>query len=298
VDRRAWSLMWMLALTWGASYLFIKVGLRSFEGIFLVWARLVCAAIVLVPLAAREGALDGLRARWRALAVLAGMQVAVPFVLITYGENHIPSALAGILVASAPIFTAMLVSAGLGPGEARIERWSVAGLLIGIVGVGLLFGVDLSGSAESALGGLMVVVAALGYALGALYLRRHFLGVPPVGVAAGSMVASSVLTLPFALFALPASAPAVNSLLCVLALGLVGTGFAFLLFYTLIAEVGAAKASLVTYLAPGFALIYGAVFLSESITVGAIGGLALILAGSWVAANGRAPWQRRAVVAV
>jgi drug/metabolite transporter (DMT)-like permease len=226
------------------------------------------------------------------------MQVAVPFVLITYGERHIPSALAGILVATAPIFTALLITVGLGASEARVEAPTIAGMLVGVVGVVLLFGVDLSGSAESVLGGAMVVVAALGYSLGAIYLRKHFAGVPPVGMAAGTMTVSAVLTLPFAAVSLPLDVPSANSVLCVLALGVIGTGLAFIIFYTLIVEIGATKASLVAYLAPGFAVVYGAMFLSEAITGGAIGGLALILAGSWVAANGRAPWQRRAVVAV
>src|SRR4051812_46377980 len=107
--------MWTLALVWGASYLFIKVGLDGgLDPGFLVFARLALAAAVLLPIAARAGALAPLRGRLPRLALLAGMQVAIPFILITYGERHIASGLAGVLVATAPIFTALLVAAGIG----------------------------------------------------------------------------------------------------------------------------------------------------------------------------------------
>jgi drug/metabolite transporter (DMT)-like permease len=287
MDRRSWVLMWTLALLWGASYLFIKIGLEGgFGPVFLVFARLALAAAVLVPIAARRGALTPLRGRLGKLVALAAMQVAIPFVLITYGERHIASGLAGVLVATAPIFTAILIALGVGT-EARLTRASAAGVVIGLVGVGLLFGVDLAGTAEEALGGLMVVGAGFGYAIGAIQLRRWFLDVPPVGVAAASMSASALLTLPFAVATVP-DAVTTGAAAAVLVLGLGGTGVAFLIFYTLIATVGASKASLVAYLAPGFALVYGALFLDEAITAAAVGGLVLILLGSWLAADGRA----------
>jgi drug/metabolite transporter (DMT)-like permease len=292
MDRRAWVLLWVLALIWGASYLFIKLGLEDLEPVFLVWFRLVLGAAVLLALAARRGALSGLRGRLRPLVVLATIQVAVPFVLLTYGEQRISSSLTGILIAASPIFTAVLVTAGVGQ-EARIAPWALGGIGIGIVGVALLFGVDLRGS--ELLGGLMVLGTALGYACGALWLRRRFLGVPSLGVAAGSMATSAVLVAPVALFQLPDAMPSLKALSAVVTLGALGTGIAFWIFYTLIAEVGAARAAVVAYLAPGFAVLYGALFLDEPVSGAAIGGLALILAGSWLAAEGRAPWRSRPV---
>jgi drug/metabolite transporter (DMT)-like permease len=202
--------------------------------------------------------------------------------------------LAGVLVATAPIFTAILIALGVGV-EARMTRLSAIGVGVGLVGVALLFGVDLSGTADEALGGLMVVAAGFGYAIGAIHLRRWFLDVPPVGIAAGSMAASALLTLPVALFQLPSEAPSLGATAAVLALGVLGTGLAFLIFYTLIATVGASKAAVVAYLAPGFALVYGALFLDEPITAAAVGGLVLILAGSYMAADGRLPRRRKPV---
>src|SRR4051794_309679 len=249
MDRRGWLLMWTLAFVWGASYLLIKLGLDGgMDPAFLVCLRLVLAAAVLLPIAHHRGALEPLRGKGPQMVALAAMQVAVPFLLLTYGESHIASGLTGILVATAPIFTAILVALGVGV-EARATVWSGIGVAVGMVGVGLLFGVDLTGSSDELLGGLMVVGTGFGYAIGAIYLRRHFLEVQPVGVAAGSMAVSAVLTLPFALTQLPTGGLEAKAILAVTVLGIFGTGFAFLIFYTLIATVGAARASLVAYLA-------------------------------------------------
>jgi drug/metabolite transporter (DMT)-like permease len=294
MGRRAWILLWALALIWGASYLFIKLGLRDLRPVFLVWFRLALGAAVLLALAARRGALSALRGRLRPLVVLATIQVALPFVSLTYGEQRIPSSLTGILVAASPIFTALLVTAGVGA-EARIAPWALGGIGLGIVGVGLLFGVDLQGG--ELFGGVLVLATAFGYSSGALYLRRHFLGVPSLAVAAGSMAAGALIVAPVAAFQLPGHAPSVGPLAAVVALGALGTGIAFWIFYTLIAEVGAARAAVVAYLAPGFAVAYGAIFLDERVSGAALGGLALILAGSWLAAEGRAPWRSRPVPA-
>jgi drug/metabolite transporter (DMT)-like permease len=134
----------------------------------------------------------------------------------------------------------------------------------------------------------MILVASAGYALGALYLKRRMQGVQPAAVAAATMGVSALLTLPVALADLPSAAGA-DSVSALLALGALGTGIAFLVFYTLIKEVGPARASIVAYLAPGFAVGYGVALLDESITAGTIAGLVLILAGSWLGAEGRLP---------
>jgi drug/metabolite transporter (DMT)-like permease len=158
-----------------------------------------------------------------------------------------------------------------------------------MVGVVLLFGVDLSGDSETLIGGLMVVGAGACYAVAVLIAKRGFTGVPPVGVAASNLVISAVVWLPFALATLPTHGPGATAVLSLLALGAGGTGLAFLFFYTSIAAVGPAKASIVAYVAPAFAVVYGVTLLGEDLTAGTIGGLALILAGSWLAASGRLP---------
>jgi drug/metabolite transporter (DMT)-like permease len=291
MSRRHIIFMTILAATWGASYLFIKVGLRDFSTSFVVFGRTALAALVLVALAHRLDALRGLRAVWRPLVLLALIQVALPFLLITEGEHHIPSALTGILVASAPIYTALL-ALKLDAAE-RAKGWAAVGIAVGIIGVVLLFGVDLSGDSAALLGGAMVLLASLGYALGALYMKRRLTGIQPAGIAAATMGVSAVFMAPGALLSFPTSAGA-DSVGALLALGILGTGLAFFLFYSLIAEIGPARASIVAYLAPVFAVLYGAVLLDEAITAATIGGLVLILSGSYLGAIGRPPhWLSR-----
>lgn len=290
VSQRSWALLGLLAATWGASYMFIKIGLRDFSAPVVVVARTALAALVLVPVARHRGALGALRGRWRAVTVIALVQVAAPFVLITEGEHHISSALAGIIVASAPIFTALLALRF--DADEQSHGWALVGVLVGIVGVALLFGVDLSGDGDALLGGLLVLVASSGYAFGAFLIKRTCQGVDPSAVAAGTMGVATLMVLPVALFSLPTSAGA-DSIGAVLALGVLGTGLAFLVFYTLIAEIGPARSSLVAYVAPGFAVAYGVLLLDEAVTAGTLVGLVLILAGSYLGAEGRLPGRRR-----
>jgi len=288
VSARAWLSLSITAALWGASYMFIKVALDGglSEG-FIICARTILGAAVLLPMAVRAGAVRQiLDRRWWALA-LASAQVIVPFGLITFGENHVPSALAGILVATSPLFIALLATK-VDPDE-RARGWGLVGVVLGMVGVVLLFGLDLSGDAETLVGGLMIVGAGACYAIAVLIAKRGFTGVPPVGVAASNLVISAVVWLPFALASLPTHDPGADAVLSMLALGAGGTGLAFLFFYTSIAQVGPAKASVVAYVAPAFAVVYGVLLLGEDLTVGTIAGLVLILAGSWLAASGGLP---------
>jgi drug/metabolite transporter (DMT)-like permease len=231
--------------------------------------------------------MTGLRRLAGPIVLLAALQVAVPFLLISWGEEEISSSLAGILVASAPILTALL--AVFIDEEERPSLAGAAGIGIGIVGVALLLGVDVGGDSAALVGGLAVVVASLGYALGGFYLKARFKDTQPIGVVTATMLASAVLTLPLALVTFPSGSPGLDSVAAMAALGAGGTGIAFVVFYTLIAEVGPAKASIVAYIAPAFAVIYGVGFLDEAFTLGTLVGMALILGGSWIAGQARAP---------
>jgi drug/metabolite transporter (DMT)-like permease len=277
--------MGMLAALWGASYMFIKVAIDDVSPIVVVWSRLVLAAIVLLPIAHRRGALTALRPHLPVVAFLSLIQVLVPFLLITFGEKHIASSLAGILVASAPIFTALL--AFWLDREELATGWRLVGVLVGIVGVGLLFGVDLTGDTAALFGGLMILLASFGYAIGPLQMKRRLQGVPPVATAAATMTIAALVLTPAVPFAIPAHTPGLDTIGSLLVLGAGGTGFAFLIFYTLIAEVGPGRATVVAYIAPGFSVIYGVVLLGERFTAGTAAGLLLILGGSWLAAGAR-----------
>lgn len=280
-----------LSAIWGASYLLIKIGLRDLSPEMVAFVRIALAALVLLPIAAARGELASLRGRLGWVAALGAVQVAGPFLLIAAGEQSISSSLAGILVATTPIFTALLALRL--DHEERSEGTRLVGVVIGIAGVIAIFGLDLSGS--GILGGLAVVLASFGYAVGGFIVKTRFAGVPSIGLVAGVMAASAVLLLAPAVATLPAAAPTAGPLAAVMSLGLFGTGAAFVVFYWLIAKVGPARTMLVSYIAPGFALIYGAVFLSEAITAGKLIGLAAVLIGSWMGAGGLA--RRRVAVA-
>ena len=287
VDRRSWILLGLLASLWGASYLFIKIGLEDFSPAMVVFLRTLLAAVVLAPLAFHRGALRGLRPLLWPIVVLAAVQVAVPFLLISWGEEEISSSLAGILVASAPILTALL--AVFIDQDERPTAVGGFGIGIGIIGVALLLGVDVGGDSAALVGGLAVVLASLGYAIGGFYLKAHFKQAQPIGVVTATMLASAVLVLPVALLSLPGHAPGAGPIAAMAVLGAGGTGLAFVMFYTLIADVGPAKASIVAYVAPVFAVIYGVLFRDEAFTIATLVGMALIVGGSWIAGQARAP---------
>jgi drug/metabolite transporter (DMT)-like permease len=160
--------------------------------------------------------------------------------------------------------------------------------------VALLFGVDLSGSADELIGGAMIVVAALSYAAAWMLAKHKLAGAPPVGLTATTMSVATIVTLPLLALDPPTAAPGIDTFAAMVALGAGGTGLAFVLYNMVIADVGPARASVVAYLAPAFSVVYGVAVLDETITIGSLAGLALILAGSWLAAQGRLPrWAAR-----
>src|SRR3954471_7106046 len=278
-----------LAALWGASYLFIKVALDDLSPVALVFVRTALGAIVLAPVALRRGAFAAAREHLGTLAFIAVVQIAGPFLLIAAGEQSIPSSLAGVLVASAPLWTAILAAAFVP--EERLPRLGLVGVAVGIMGVALLLGVDLGGG-DALVGGLLILLASLGYAIGALVAKRRLTEVPVVGLVATIMSLSTLFLLPALPFAMPDHAPGLDTVISLVALGAGGTGIAFLIFYVLNADVGPSRASIVAYIAPGFSVVYGVTLLDESFTLATAGGLALILAGSWLAANGRLGFSR------
>ncbi len=281
---------WLFAaasLAWGVPYLFVALALEEVSVIFLVWARAILGAAVLLPLAHRRGLLAPLRGRLRAVVVLATLDLAAPTLLVTAGVARLPSSLAGTLIASVPIMVALL-ALRLDPTE-RVRGVRLVGLGVGIVGVGLLFGVEIGSGSGALLGGLLVLGAAATYAGGALFYKREFSREPGLGVLAAALAACAVMTTIPALFALPSSVPSSRALLWLVVLGLGCTAGGYLAFYALISRIGSGRASVITYVAPVIAVLGGVLVLGEPLTVGIVAGLLLVLAGSWLAAGGRPP---------
>lgn len=292
MTRRAWILMIVLAALWGSSYMFIKIVIDGgLSDTFIVFARTLLGAAVLAPVMLTRGVMPAVRRRFGWLVVVAVIQILGPFLLITYGEHHVASSLAGILIASAPIWTALIVLFAVK--EERLHGIGIVGTLIGIVGVGLLFGVDLSGDPDALLGGAGILLAGLGYAAASVLAKRKLPDVPPVGIAGTITGITALLLLPTVPFDAPSEVPGLGTIAAMFVLGAGSSGLAFLIYYTLNAEIGPSRASIVAYIAPVFSVLYGVTLLDEELTAGVIAGLALILLGSWLAADGRVPRRRR-----
>ena len=292
MTRRAWILMLLLAALWGASYMFIEITLDGgLSSTFLVFARLALGALVLAPVALSRGAFIPARRHLPMLAFIALIQITGPFLLITVGQHHVTSSMAGILIASAPIFTTMI--AAFYAHDDRLGPGGIAGIAVGILGVAMLFGVDLSGTTATLLAGLGILLAGLGYAIGATLSKRRLHDVPPIGIAASIIGIGAISLVPLAPFTAPSEMPSLGTWAALLVLGAGGTGVAFLIFYVLNAEIGPSRASVVAYIAPFFSVIYGVTLLDEPFGTGTAAGLLLILGGSWLAADGRVPWRRR-----
>ncbi len=270
-----------LGAIWGASFLFIEIGLRDMGPIVVAWARVALAAAVLVPVAWFRGELRIRGASVGLIALLGTVQVGVPFAVLARGQEEITSSLAGILVASTPLFTALL-AVRVDPAE-RSEGVRLWGVIAGLAGVALLLGVDLSGTSAEALGGGLVLLASLGYAIGGLITKLKLPGAPGTGVAAWITLAATILLTPLAIANAPAEMPGLGPIAAVAALGIIGTGLAFAIFFGLMTTIGPARTFIVTYLSPAFAVVYGAFLLDEPISLATLAGLALILAGSYLA---------------
>lgn len=285
MGSRAWTMLGVLASLWGASYLFIKLGLEDLSPGEIAFLRIALGAVALSPIAAARGAFRGIGRRWRFVTTVGAIQVAGAFLAINIGEQYIASSLTGILVASVPLFTAIF-AIRMDRSEAADSRGAV-GIGLGLVGVALIVGIDLSGDQGALLGAALVLLGAVGYAVGGLMLGRDEDDLDPLGVAAGSLIAATVLSAPLAIADLGGPFPGTVALLATAALGILGTGVSFAIFYTLIAEVGIARAALVTYIAPLFAVLYGVVLLHERLTPAIVAGMTLVVGGSWLAAGRR-----------
>jgi len=271
-----------LAALWGASYLLIKYALEDLSPACVVFARTALGAAVLYAVIRAQGgaaraALADVRRRPQTAALFGLLAIAAPFMLIAVGEQQVPSGLTAVLIAAAPLWVAVL--APFLDRSQVADRRQGAGLLLGLAGVALLVGVETVSTTAEFLSALGIIAAAASYTLSTFLLRRSYTAMPSLAVSLISVGAGAVLTLPWALATLPAEMPGLRASLAVAALGIAGTAAAFVIFYRLIAEIGPARASLVSYVIPPVSLAYGALLLDERITPAAIGALVLILVG-------------------
>jgi len=286
----------VLSAIWGSSFMFIKVGVRQLEPASLVAGRLFLAALTLVVIVKARTplrtALGQIRSRLRPFLFVALLNSVVPFWLLAWGETRIDSGLAALLQACAPLFTALL--AALFVRSQRVEGRRLLGVMVGFGGVALLVGAVPSGSV---LGALAVVLTGFCYAASSLAGGRYLTGLPATTIAFGTTLLAAIVSLPLGIAQLPGSVPGWKVIGSVVALGVLGLGVAYVIYFALITGAGASRAILVTYLVPPMALFYGATVLNEGLKATDLAGLALILLGVSLG-TGVLQTRRRATVGV
>jgi drug/metabolite transporter (DMT)-like permease len=284
MSRRGWAELLALAALWGAVYPLIEIALRDLPPVLVVLGRVLLAAALLTPFAIHTRALAVLWKRPRAIVETALVQSTIPLLLLTFGQQYVPSGVAGILVGAQPLFVGVL-AIRLDPDERPRGYSGLLGIALGTIGLVLLFGGDLRGGTQALFGGLLVLTAALCYAAGAIMIHKRHAEAQPLGVATSAMlVTTGALTIPAAL-SLPDQPPKLAALTSLGVLGVVCTGVTLVMFYTLIVEVGPGRAALAFYLSPAFAVAFGAIFLNEQLTITVVTGLIAIIAGSVMAAR-------------
>src|SRR5947207_3242486 len=212
-----------------------------------------------------------------------------PFLLISYGELHISSSLTSLLIAASPLMVAVLALMGFAKSE-RVNGLQLVGLLVGMVGLVVLLGFDTGGDGQQWLGVTFVLLAAAGYAVGALLLKHSSLAqVPRIGIAAAECSVTAIVLLPVILFHLPSKVPSMNTIASLLVLGLICTAIALVVFMALIAEVGASRGTVFTYVNPAISVLLGVTLLGEPLNTAIIVGFLLIIVGSWLSTGGALP---------
>ena len=278
MSRRGWLLFGALGIIWGLPYLFIRIAVREVHPALLVLIRTGGSALVLVPLAQWRGELQPVMRHWKPLVVYTLVEIGVPWFLLFSAERHLSSSLAGLLIAMVPLIAALVAWI---TGSDRIDRRRLAGLVVGLAGVGILVGFDVGRS--DALAAISLAVVATGYALGPWILSRHLSELPGLGVMAASVAVCALCYLPFGLIALPTRTLAVSVTGSVVALTMVCTAVAFPVFFALVGEVGAMRTTVITYVNPAVAVLLGVAVLDEHFGLTTGIGFAFILAGCFLA---------------
>jgi drug/metabolite transporter (DMT)-like permease len=287
VSRRALLLFLTLGVAWGIPYLLIKVAVEELSPAQLVLGRTALGALILLPLAIRQRAIRPLLARWRWLLIFTVVEIAVPWVLLGSAETRLPSSTTGLLIAAVPL-AGLAIAFATGRAE-RLTPLAWVGIALGVLGVGALVGLDVGGSDLRAVGEVGVVV--LGYAAGPAILSRPLQGLPGIGIMASALTLTALAYVPIVLASdgMPGALPSAKVVWSVVALAAVCTAAAFMLLFALVGEVGPVRATTITYVNPAVAVVAGAIFLDEKVTVWTIVGFALVVTGSYFVNRGGRP---------
>jgi drug/metabolite transporter (DMT)-like permease len=287
MSARAWWLFASVSALWGIPYLFIKLAVEDLSPVMVAFSRIVVAFALLLPYAWHRGALRGLGRHWKPLLIYSVIEICLPWPLIGFGEQRVSSGVAAILIAAVPLIVALMALRV--DHEERAEGARLVGLVVGFTGVIVLLGIDIAGRPGELLGGLAILLAAVGYATGPMIIKHRFAQLDPLGPVTASMGISALVLLPPALASAPSAMPSAQTFLSVLVLGVACSAAGFLLFFALIAEVGPGRATVITFVNPVVAVTLGIILLGEGLGPSAVAGLLLILAGSWLSTGGKPP---------
>ena len=291
MKRSSWALFAAMCVIWGIPYLLIRVAVREFSPGVLVFARTAVGGLVLLPFALANGGFGPVLRRWRPLLAFTVIEIAVPWLLLSDAERELSSSLSGLLVAAVPLVGVVVAyvarSEDAGGGVLRYT-----GLLLGLAGVVVLLGLDFEHVTVRAL--IEMLLVAVGYAVAPVIMTRRLADLPSYGVIAASLLITAIAYLPYALTHWPAHITA-KPAWSVIALGIVCTALAFVVFFALIADIGPSRATVFTYVNPAVAVLLGVLLLDEPFTAGIAVGFPLILVGSVLAARHQPPASEAAV---
>jgi drug/metabolite transporter (DMT)-like permease len=277
----AWGAFVALGIIWGVPYFFIKIALGELQPLFIAWARLTLAVLILLPIAWRREALAPLRGHAGPVLAFAFVEFVVPFAAISIGEQWIDSSVTGLLIAMVPLFVAALSRfAGL---HEPMTPTRLAGLAIGLGGVVLLLGFGTVHGLRGWAGAGLMLLAALGYAVGPLIVKQKLSSIDSYGPVTMSQLIAALVLLPGAIFGWPAHVPSLRTLLSIAVLGIACSALAMLLMFYLVRTAGPGRSSIITYVNPAVATLLGVVVLHEPLGWSAYAAFALILCGSWLA---------------
>lgn len=283
MTARQAAVLFGLGAIWGAAFMLIKIIVADVAPATLVAVRIAITAVILWVVMRSSGTvLPRTWQHWQHFFSVGAIGLVVPFLLISWGQRLIPSSTTAILGATTPLFTALINIFTRADEKITSER--VIGLAIGFVGVLIAIGITTATTGNWA-GELCVLGAAVCYAISALYSRRVFGGMAPIVPSTGQMLASTTMLVPIALVwdGIPTTRPSTTSIIAMLILAVFCTAIAYIMYYHLISSIGATKSSMVSYLIAPFGVVYGFVFLQETISPNAIIGLVIIIAGILIA---------------
>lgn len=283
MSRRSWGHFLLVGFLWGIPYLFMKVAVEDLTPAAIVCGRTLIGAAMLIPFAIYQKTLRSAIAGRKDVAIYAVMEMAIPWLLITTSEKKISSGLAGLLVATVPIW-ATLFTAMKGD-KSVLHSSRIFGIFIGFIGMIALIGIDAIKSALDIPSVLMVIVASILYAAAVMRVTERLPGVNGIAINGLAMGITCVIYAPITVLTWPHEPISGSSIASLIALGIFSTGFAFVFFFKLLAEIGPARSSLVTYLNTAFAVVLGILVLREPITLGVAVGLPVVLYGSYLASR-------------